>query len=362
MRHELLWSWTELIGEVFATEYRGPFFHSLVRMQKPQNILELGTGLGTTAFWMAQAVKENGRGHVWTVDNGGSWPHVIGSLFSDAHRVDWVTSQSREETSRRLERSPELQPLLVAALGELMSPPDAPEHLQLQTWIHDVATVLGVRPQLDQLTGSLSLEQTHPDLRDDMEGQLKPVLEQPIDLLFSDTQHSPENLLCLLTRFLPWMAPSSSIFIDSAATALDTHLTAHRVADQINHGKLPAIFLAGTSPEQRQKLTDFVMTRRLTVIDLVEGVDRQQNSVLWIKIEPVNVVPYPLSRMHEMGRAPNIPRERIVALFEQGTFTTPEFSQHYQDMGTLRTMANGLSPEQLRQVLAFIGSIGANRG
>ena len=38
-------------------------------MHKPETIVELGTGLAISALWMALAMRENGSGHMWTVDN-----------------------------------------------------------------------------------------------------------------------------------------------------------------------------------------------------------------------------------------------------------------------------------------------------
>ena len=61
------------IGRVYGSEDIAMLLYSLVRRERPANILELGTGLGVSAFWMAQAAKENGHGHVWTLDDGSHW-------------------------------------------------------------------------------------------------------------------------------------------------------------------------------------------------------------------------------------------------------------------------------------------------
>src|SRR5438093_1278155 len=60
---------TDLIGAVFGTEHFCLFLYALVRMSVPKLIVELGTGLGISAFWLGLASKENGVGHVWTLDD-----------------------------------------------------------------------------------------------------------------------------------------------------------------------------------------------------------------------------------------------------------------------------------------------------
>ena len=55
----------------YGTEEFAHYMYGLVRMTKPNLFLELGTGHGSTAFMVAQAMKENGKGKVITLDNGG---------------------------------------------------------------------------------------------------------------------------------------------------------------------------------------------------------------------------------------------------------------------------------------------------
>ena len=52
------------------------FLYSLIKMQKPKCVLELGTGFGVTAFLAAQACKENNKGKVITIDNGVQWDQL----------------------------------------------------------------------------------------------------------------------------------------------------------------------------------------------------------------------------------------------------------------------------------------------
>ena len=60
---------TDAVGTGFGTEHFCLFLYSLMRMQAPRTVVELGTGLGLTTFWMALAAKSNNAGHIWTVDD-----------------------------------------------------------------------------------------------------------------------------------------------------------------------------------------------------------------------------------------------------------------------------------------------------
>lgn len=44
------------------------YLYLLVREYKPQNIFEIGTWVGTSALFMAEAFKKNGGGHIYTCD------------------------------------------------------------------------------------------------------------------------------------------------------------------------------------------------------------------------------------------------------------------------------------------------------
>jgi predicted O-methyltransferase YrrM len=46
----------------------GEFFYGMLRMMKPQNVLETGTHHGVGASYMGMALKENGFGHLDTVE------------------------------------------------------------------------------------------------------------------------------------------------------------------------------------------------------------------------------------------------------------------------------------------------------
>lgn len=50
--------------------YENPvILYGLIRSMKPQVVVEVGTYRGFSASWMAQALKENGSGHLYCIDN-----------------------------------------------------------------------------------------------------------------------------------------------------------------------------------------------------------------------------------------------------------------------------------------------------
>ena len=71
--HLRLLQFTQVFGPTYGTEDSTVFLYSIVKMQRPKTILEIGTGLGVCAFQMAMAVRENDYGHVYTLDNGDHW-------------------------------------------------------------------------------------------------------------------------------------------------------------------------------------------------------------------------------------------------------------------------------------------------
>ena len=309
MRNEALAEWTALFGEAYGTEDQAVFFYSLTKMQSPLNILELGTGFGVTAYWMAQAMKENGAGgRIWSVDNGEHWASI----------------------AMVLERGvpPELAPLVDRLrahrwFGEIVFPKRATTPAQglhaADYWkvLNESARVMGLESHVTFLKGSFltgdSIEvsaKTYP--------YLEPVLKEPIDILFADVEHSIQSVLVNISQFLPLMSDSSSIFIDSASTWLPSYLTLEQTIQQLNNGKLPAIFLSGANAERKARLLEIVATRRFTLIPMVERKNRSQNGLAWIKIDPINVVPYPYTAMRGVDTEKPVSGEALRDFFEHG--------------------------------------------
>ena len=251
------------IGHVYGSEEVALLFYSLVRRERPLNIVELGTGLGATAFWMGQAVKENGEGQVWTLDDGSHW-------------------QSREQFQ--------------VAIGPLLEVPpfDAfdPEDLTYPAFVQGSIALLGLGRQVRFLQQPIDVTK-EADFTPERFG----FLQQPIDFLFLDIARKPDDILDSLTLFLPHMAECASIMIDSASTSLTSYLFLEKLVDQLNHSKVPRRFLATASAERRETLTALVAQRRFTLMHLIEKVQRAQNSTAWLRIEPNDYVPHPQTLM-----------------------------------------------------------------
>lgn len=341
-----LLEWNRLSGEYYGSEDQSIFFYSYCKMQCPETVLELGTGLGHTALWMAQALKENGQGHVWTIDNGVRWPELLTfltdkksqiadaprffSIFSDAFDLEVLASHSRKAGDH------------------------FPEYFRC---MERLAAAQDLSPFVSFLEGTLSLtdadevtSQAHPFLA--------PALDRPIDLLYADFDHYPHAVLTLLTKYLPLMSECSSIFVDSAATYLPSYLTLERTVDQLNQGKLPAIFFAGTTSPQRERLAEIVATRRFLHIALPERKNRNQNGLAWIKIEPVNILPYPLTQLRGFFSAP-VPGSALKSLFETGRLPEKQIRRSFLFEQFVRA-AYPLTEEELRFLLALMAGRNAS--
>jgi predicted O-methyltransferase YrrM len=61
------------ISEIYGTENFCYFLYSLIKMEQPKTVVELGSGFGIASFMIGQALKENNIGKLWTIDNGIEW-------------------------------------------------------------------------------------------------------------------------------------------------------------------------------------------------------------------------------------------------------------------------------------------------
>ena len=258
---------TDVAGPTFGTEDLCLFLYSLVRMQRPKIIVELGTGLGVSAFWMALAARQNGWGHVWTIDSLKSFRENE-TLLND-------TISKLQETS----------------FGSLN--PSTP-----QEYYHSIATILGVDGYLTFIDTAIDLDEPHHFDR-------YPFADEPVDLLFSDFLHGPRAILSILGHFLPLMSSASSIFIDSASTLWPSYLLLEQLVAQINQGKIPDV-LQEHSPID---LSPVLKDRRIILVHLTEGKARSQNSTSWLKLESVDLLPQPRTRMR--GFRPDRPPQAL---------------------------------------------------
>jgi len=288
MANQRLEEWSSLVGETYGSVDKAVFFYSLVKMQQPRAMLEIGTGVGVCSLYMAQAVKENGAGHVFTLDNAEQWDEFYTPYFTD-----------------RVKPSPRFAPLL---------------DRDFFTTMERVAGEVGLAEQITFLDGALTLADAE-ELSAESHPFLAPVLARPLDFVFCDVDHRPDACLGILTKFLPLLSPTASIFIDSAPTYLPSYLALEQTVAQLNAGKVPAFFLVGEDEKRKERLRALTASRRFTLMHMTERKDNEGNSFAWIKVEPVNIFPSPLTAMR--GMVPDkpkalVPGDRLRALFGEG--------------------------------------------
>lgn len=236
------------VAELYGTENFCHFLYSLVRMDRPPVVVELGCGGGATALMVSKALQENGSGHLWTVDNGSDW---------------------NTELIRRTCLSP------------------------FESFDCDETYPSFVQRLLDtfQFSGVTTLVEM--DLND--ANLFDPGAK--VDMLFSDaTPSHVEGCLHLLKYYLPRVSNFSSIFIDRAGTINHAFLFLRYVVGQLNNGKIPFQLLEGLNDEQQCALERLVKTCEFQLINLTESNhgkrNRMQNSRAWIKIQPVDYIPH----------------------------------------------------------------------
>jgi hypothetical protein len=252
---------TDAVKIGHGTEHLSLFLYSLVRMHAPETIVELGTALGAPAFWMALAAKQNGTGHIWSVDDF--------EFFEERkHLVEGAIARLREANIISLE-----------------------ENTTGEEYYSRISALFELDPYLTFVRSKIALNEI---------GHFTdyPFAGRPIDLLFSDFQHGGLSILQLLGHFLPCMAPSSSIFIHSASTAWTAYLLLEQLSSQLNAGKVPQLLQNYCSVD----LGELMRHRRIVLVHLTERKDHHQNSAAWLKIEPIDVLPHPQSRMRGMNQ------------------------------------------------------------
>ena len=60
---------TEVIPPAFdASEELAAFCYSMVRLRKPSTVVETGVGRGVTSYYVLQALEENAKGHLYSIE------------------------------------------------------------------------------------------------------------------------------------------------------------------------------------------------------------------------------------------------------------------------------------------------------
>jgi predicted O-methyltransferase YrrM len=227
------------LSEVYGTENFCYFLYSLIKMEQPKIVVELGSGFGTCSFMMAQALKENNKGKIWTIDNGSDWHDLKEDVITKFHsHKDYFN--------------------------------DLIEKFNLKNFIE----------LIDHIDTSENLV-FYPN--------------QKIDLLFADAQEvGPVGCMNLLKGYLPIMNSSSSIFIDRASTINHSFLLLEKVINELQNNKINSSLIDGLPKKEQETICEMVLKTKFTLIHLVEKnnnkVNKLQNSTAWIKIEPIDYI------------------------------------------------------------------------
>jgi len=251
------------LGFIYGSEDISMLLYTLVRRERPLNVVELGTGLGVSTFWIGQALKEIGQGIISTFDDGSHWKDT-----KEVERAFHLLSNVEPFSS--LKRS----------------------NLDYEGFVNGMCELL-------ELQDFLTFIPDHIDLSNEAEFVARKYLflQSPVDFVFADIQRNPDDILDVFSFFLPRMAESASIFIDSASTSLTGFLFLEKLIGQLNDGKVPRHFLMNKTPRRRRRMIDLISLRRFSLVHLIERKHREQNSTAWIKIEPVDYVPHPMTLM-----------------------------------------------------------------
>jgi len=229
---------TDRVGSYYGTEIRSMFLYCLVKMHKPTKILELGTGFGISALWMARGLWENGEGTIHVADRGFEFDEKKKSLF---------------HPDELKENFPDYFKSMIRRHG-------LEDHINF-------------------------IETSFPPF---------PSPEKEFDFIFSDYKHGPANILDILGFYLPKMSRNSNFFIDSAPSLFGSYMMLQELMSIFKRGQVPELLLQRTSPEERDNLREFVRTHQIQAVPITENINRSQNSFMWLRIQPIDLMPRPL--------------------------------------------------------------------
>jgi len=159
----------------YCTEDFSIFLYSLIKMTRPNFVLELGTGLGTTCFLAAQACKENNNGSIVSFDDGSQWNG----------NMDYG------EYLNQYKNKFELKDFLSIINGEKNSFPIV----------------------------------------------LKDI--QEVNIVFNDIECGPEFFLTLMSWVLPRVNKECYVFIDRGSAYWPSYCSIELLLDRLNNNKIP---------------------------------------------------------------------------------------------------------------------------
>lgn len=87
MRHDLFQLNVQLMPRAIEP-HQGEALYGLVRWFRPLHVLEIGSYHGYSTAWMAHALKQNGLGKLWAIDDGSGIGADLNSLQYNLERLD----------------------------------------------------------------------------------------------------------------------------------------------------------------------------------------------------------------------------------------------------------------------------------
>lgn len=239
-----LWFDERTLSEIYGTEYFGLLLYSLVRMERPNNIIEIGSGFGCASTLLGQALKENKKGKLWSIDNQKDWPYI----------------------KKQLEKIKEKHDTYEDYFNYLLN------KFELQNYVF-----------YQNINFDFKNQNTFFNIND------------PVDILFSDASDSGRNgCIKILSFYLSKMSEYSSIFIDRASTLNNSFLTLEYIVNCFKKGQVPKILLEEKTEKEIDYLFKFIRKSKFTLIHLAESPEMKfvehQNSTAWLKIEPLDII------------------------------------------------------------------------
>ena len=228
---------TDHIGTVYGTEDFAIYLYSLIKMTRPNTVLELGTGFGSAALWVALGLEENQLGVVHTIDDGSEWAKL---------------KQARE------------------LLGELDSP-------QYEVYIRRVFEYFELDNYISFYHQKIS----------------KIGYLNNIDMIFCDYSHGPYSITKLIADYFTKMNESSFIFVDSASTYFSSFLTLETLIQYLNQQRIPKTLYELIDSADLIEFEKKLSRTKFELTHVIENKTRNQNSTAQIKIIPLDIMPQP---------------------------------------------------------------------
>ena len=190
----------------YGTEDFSIFLYSIIKMRKPNNIVELGTGLGSVMLWSGIACKENGFGHITTIDNGVHWNKKI-------QKDKFIIEKNYNMFINNIIMYNEIQ-----------------EFVKFKNEDIDIKTINN---------------------------------NTDIDILFVDFNHTPVTIKNIMSSAMSRMSEESIIFFDSASTYLPSYLFLENIVDSFNKKRIPKDF------NFDEKAKSLILNSRFTLTHLI---------------------------------------------------------------------------------------------